>query len=282
MLSFFFACNCVGQAKGAERFVTLGGIFRYIFQKWKEYLPKYRLRWDMRVAICDEDRENCGLLGKWILKQEPDCEVMCFYSVGQFLEAKLSFDILLLDIQMEGLRGMEIARALRMKEEDTVIVFVTAGKEYAAEAFEVSAFHYLLKPLSQEKFCEVFAGACREARRLEDAKGERLFFHTKTRNFTVRKKDILYVESARRQVEIHTLQENITVYAAMKHMEEKLGEEFYRCHRGYLVNLFFVAGYVGGEIRLQNGESVYLAREKYAEFVRVYTEYLRKKGTALV
>lgn len=236
----------------------------------------------MRVAICDEDKESCAQLGQLVRRQEPDCEVQCFHSVKQFLEARRHFDILLLDIQMEDMRGMEMARALRISGEDTLLIFVTARKEYAAEAFEVSAFYYLLKPVDGEKFCEVFQGACREVRRQECAKAGQLFFQTKARNFTVQKKDILYVESAKRQVEIHTLKENITVYATMKHMEEQLGEEFYRCHRGYLVNLAYVAGYGNGAVRLQNGETVYLAREKYSEFVRIYTEYLKREGASLV
>ncbi len=235
----------------------------------------------MRVAICDEEKESCAQLGQLIRRQEPDCEVMYFHSVGQFLETRGHFDILLLDIQMENMRGMEVARALRISGDDTVLIFVTARKEYAAEAFEVSAFYYLLKPVDADKFCEVFRGACREVQRIENAGGQ-LFFQTKTRNFTVQKKDILYVESAKRQVEIHTLKENITVYATMKHMEEQLGEQFYRCHRGYLVNLSYVAGYGNGVVRLRNGETVYLAREKYSEFVRTYTEYLKREGTALV
>ena len=240
------------------------------------------MRWDMKVAICDEEKECCAQLGQLIRKQEPECEVAYFHSAAQFLEARGHFDILLLDIQMENMRGMEVARALRISGEDTVLIFVTARKEYAAEAFEVSAFYFLLKPVDTEKFCEIFKGACREVRRLENERGGQLFFQTKARNFTVRRRDILYVESAKRQVEIHTLKENITVYATMKHMEEQLGREFYRCHRGYLVNLAYVSGYGNGVVRLQNGEMVYLAREKYSAFVRTYTEYLRREGAALV
>lgn len=83
-------------------------------------------------------------------------------------------------------------------------------------------------------------------------------------------------------MEIHTRKENVTVYATMKHMEEQLGEGFYRCHRGYLVNMAYVTGYGAGFVRLQNGEAVYLAREKYSEFAKVYSEYLRQSGAALV
>ena len=61
----------------------------------------------------------------------------------------------------------------------------------------------------------------------------------------------------------------------MKSMEELLGDGFFRCHRGYLVNLAYVAEYGTGAVRLKNGENVYLAREKYSEFAKTYTKYLK-------
>ncbi len=233
------------------------------------------MRWGMRVAICDDDRESCARLRSLIKKQEPDCEVACFDTGKRFLEAKGHFDILLLDIQMEEMSGIEVARILRINQEKTILIFVTALKEYAAEAFEVSAFSYLLKPVEPEKFCRVFQSACREVRKNESAGGSQLFFQTRARSYVVQKKEILYVESHKRKVEIHTLGENITIYATMKSMEELLGDGFFRCHRGYLVNLAYVAEYGTGAVRLKNGENVYLAREKYSEFAKTYTKYLK-------
>ena len=229
----------------------------------------------MRVAICDDDRESRARLRSLIKQQEPDCEVACFDTGKRLLEARQHFDILLLDIQMEDMSGIEVARVLRINRERTIVIFVTALKEYAAEAFEVSAFSYLLKPVVPEKFCRVFEDACREARKMESQSGEQLFFQTKARSFLVQKKEILYVESHKRKVEIHTLRENIQIYATMKNMEGQLGNGFFRCHRGYLVNLAYVAEYGTGTIQLQNGETVYLAREKYTEFVKAYTRYLK-------
>lgn len=232
----------------------------------------------MRVAICDDEKESSNGLSCLIRKQEPDCEVVCFHTCRQFLEAGQHFDILLLDIRMENMGGIEVARALRIRREDTILIFVTALKDYVPEAFDVSAFHYLLKPVSPEKFCRVFEDACRKVRKRENINSGQLFFQTKARSFTVQKGEILYVESRKRKVEIHTLKENVTVYATMKHMEEQLGEGFCRCHRGYLVNMAYVTEYGAGFVRLQNEETVYLAREKYSEFVRVYGEYLKRRG----
>ena len=117
----------------------------------------------MKVAVCDEDRESLARLRRMVKEQEPDCEVVCFDSGRKFLEAGQHFDILLLEIQMAEISGLEVARALRAGRESTVLIFVTALKEYAPEAFEVSAFRYLLKPLSPEKFRRAFRDACREA-----------------------------------------------------------------------------------------------------------------------
>lgn len=236
----------------------------------------------MRVAICDDDKVSCGRLRRLILEQEPGCEVICFHAGKQFLESKQHFDILLLDIQMEDMSGIELARTLRINRENTILIFVTALKEYAAEAFEVSAFHYILKPVAPEKFCRVFENACREVRKQAALGGEQLFFHTKLKSFTVLKNEILYVESKKRKVDVHTLNECFTVYATMKHMEERLGSNFYRCHRGYLVNLAYVTEYGPGTVRLSNGAIVYMAREKYAEFVRAYTQYLEREGICRV
>ncbi len=232
----------------------------------------------MKVAICDDERENCAKLSRLIKKREPECEVMCFYTVRQFLETRQQFDILLLDIQMEEMRGIEVARALRVGKEDTVLIFVTALKEYASEAFDVSAFHYLLKPVVPEKFCKVFEDACREVRKAKRLSREQLFFQTKSRSFSIQKNEILYVESMKRKVEIHTLRECFSVYATMKDMEEQLGEDFYSCHRGYLVNMAYVAEYNAGGIQMSNGETVYVARDKWPEFVKTYTHYLERGG----
>lgn len=233
----------------------------------------------MKVAICDE-RESCCELRNLIRRQKYDCEVKCFYTGKQLLEAREHFDILILDIRMEEMSGIEVARALRIKQDNTVLIFVTALKEYVSEAFDVAAFHYLLKPVPTEKFCKVFEDACREVERLEGLKGEQLFFQTRSRSFTVQKKEILYVESRKRKVDIHTLGECFTVYATMRHMEEQLGGDFYRCHRGYLVNMAYVKAYETDVIHLKNGEAVYMARDKYSEFAKAYMRFLKEGGTA--
>lgn len=236
----------------------------------------------MQIAICDDEKEICSRLKKLVLDQRADCEVFLFDSGKELLKSRQRFAIILMDIQMEGMSGIETARALRMKDENAVLIFVTALKEYVFEAFDVSAFHYLLKPIAEDKFRRVFESACREAERRGQEAEEQIFFRTRARSFTLQKQDILYVESRGRKVDIHTAKDCITVYATMNGLEEQLGRDFYRCHRGYLVNLGHVTGYEPDKIFLGSGETVFMARDKYGEFVKVYMRFLKEGGVVHV
>lgn len=232
----------------------------------------------MKIAVCDSERATREKLEALIRRERADAEVFLFSSGRQLLEARQRFQMILMDVRSEGSGGIETARALRMKDERVILIFVTASREYAFEAFDVSAFQYLLKPVSEEKFRQVFGDACAEAERRAREKEEQLFFRTKSRNFTVPKGEILYVESQGRKVEIHTVRERITVYGTMAGMEERLGKDFCRCHRGYLVNLARVAEYEPGRILLENGETIFMAREKYGDFHKNYSRYLQCEG----
>ncbi|MBP3477757.1 MAG: response regulator transcription factor [Lachnospiraceae bacterium] len=244
----------------------------------------------MNIAIVDDEkiiREQIkGLIQKRVTDNGMCCPGICepdAYETGEeLLAAGKRFDIIFLDIQMKGKDGIETARELRKRKEDAVLIFVTGIREYVFEAFDVAAFHYLLKPIEEEKFAEVFDRAVKEVMKRKEQGREQLFIKTRNRNITLDKKDILYVENRGRKVEIHTTGEVIEVYAVMKELEEQLGGNFYRCHRGYLVNMAYIAEYSSASIRLGNGENIYLAKERYHEFVKTYMRYLRNGGTACV
>ena len=91
------------------------------------------------------------------------------------------------------------------------------------------------------------------------------------------KENILYAENDARKIILHLRGEQIAYYSKMSELEGLLGRQFFRCHRGYLVNLGAVKSYDTGSIQIKNGETILMAKQKYGDFVTAYMEYLRKK-----
>lgn len=115
-----------------------------------------------------------------------------------------------------------------------------------------------------------------------DRRRERLFI--KSKKLMLDQDDILYIESRAKKVEIHTVgtRESMEIYAAMKALEEQLGQDFYRCHRTCIVNMAYIAEYGKDDITLTNGDKVYMAKKKYGNFVKAYQNYLRDGGVSSV
>ena len=234
----------------------------------------------LRIAIVDDERIICEQVENFIQKEHRDCRIDTYLSGQAFLEAKKQFDLVFLDIQMEGMNGMDTARAFRKMQPEAVLIFVTGSKEYVFEAFDVSAFHYLLKPLEERKFAEVLNRAIGESQRCKAKRQERLFIRKK--NLTIDQKDILYIESRGKKVDIHTLKETFSIYGAMNELEMQLSGSFYRCHRGYLVNMAYITEYGADSITLTGGARVYLTKKKHGEFVKAYMWYLQNGGVSCV
>lgn len=108
-----------------------------------------------------------------------------------------------------------------------------------------------------------------------DVNSKMLLLKTKSRNITVNKDNIMYVESHRRKKEIHMTDGVIEIYSTMDELNYRLGNGFYQCHRGYIVNMAHVRKYSCDSITISSGESVYMSKEKYNGFKDMYTLYLK-------
>ena len=231
----------------------------------------------LNIAVCDDEKVIREQINELIGRQKQDINIEFYETGDELLAAEKQFDIVFLDIQMNGTNGIETARILRERNENTILIFITGLREYVFEAFDVAAFHYLLKPIEESKFTEVFQRAKKQLEKRKKQRQEPLFIKIGKRSITLEKGNILYIESRAKKVGIHTTRETIEAYASMNELERQLGGSFFRCHRGYLVNLAYVAEYNDESIILNNGECVYLAKKRYGEFVKNYMRYLRNE-----
>ena len=231
----------------------------------------------MRIAICDEETRGRERIRTLLDNEFSGAQTSEFDSGTKLIEAvKGGYqpDIVLLDIAMEGMNGMETAKKLRALS-DVILIFVTGIKGQVFQAFDVGAFHYQMKPVDQEKLKSVLNRAVKE---VEKRAGTPKILLVKTAggHRRVPVEDILYAENSGRKVILHTKKEEIAYYERMNHLEEVLGEAFFRCHRGYLVALSAVSGYDNTSITLVSGDKVYLSKQKYAEFARRCSESVQK------
>ena len=233
----------------------------------------------MQIAICDDEKEIRQMLAEKVRKLYPQAFLSLYRSGEELLLAKQEPDIVLLDIQMDKKDGMETAREFRRKNKRAVLIFVTALEEYVFQAFDVGAFHYLVKPFEDGKFAQVLKNAVRQVQQEKDRECEKekketpgLLVQSGGQHIFVRLEEIVYAEVFNRKIMLHTLDGDIEYYGKMKELEERAGEDFYRPHRAYLINLAFVRKYDAATIYLEKGQAL-MAKQNYPEFVKRYLRY---------
>lgn len=233
----------------------------------------------LKIAVCDDENHQRTELVVIIKKALQLKNIQYFiyqYENGEeLLQSNLEINLFFLDIKMNKLTGIETAKKIREVNEKAVIIFITALKEYVFDAFDVRAFHYILKPISEEKLRSVLYSA------LLQLEGMEKFIIAKTISECTKIfiKDILYVESQLRKVVIHTTYDIIEYYNKLSDMEDDLKEyNFFRCHKSYLVNLKYIKSYDNTFITLKNGEKIYISKHKFSNFSKSFMYYLKNVG----
>ena len=218
-----------------------------------------------QLAVCDDRPEDSRLVARlasrWARQAGAEAEIESFPSAEAFLfryEEKKDFDVLLLDIEMTGMDGVELARTVRRDNEAVQIVFITGYSDYIAEGFEVSALHYLLKPVNEEKFHQVLTRAVGRLARNEP------FLTLELPGETVRVPlpEIRYLDVQQNYVTVHAGRD-YTLKRPLAEFEAALDSRFFRVGRSFILNLAFVRRASRTEAELTTGERIPLPRGQY-------------------
>jgi len=236
----------------------------------------------MRIAICDDEEVwNTRLrhdTSEWASERGRSVEIVTCRDADMLRDAhnRHPFDLILLDIQMQGIDGMTLARQLRAKNDRTGIFFVTGYAEYLEQGYEVEAFRYMLKPVSREKLWEALDKFAQRA--LEEPKT--LLLETDKTTVRVEGKDIVYVEAYKHCCEVHTMTETLSVNAGISELEKRmraLGLPVVRCHRSYLVNIAHVVQIGREYANLDKEESVPVSRSGYPLLNQAFIAYFSRR-----
>ncbi len=234
----------------------------------------------IRIAICDDEKNIRAYLRTLVRKQDSESEITEYASADEYLSGGMEHDLLFLDIEMKGsisgMDGMSMAKQIRGMElgRQPVIIFVTGYEKYVYDAFDVDAFQYLLKPINEQKFAEVFSRAERQILSEAEQKKKTVVIQCGSESRAIPLDNIYYLESRNHKVVLYLKEGELEYYAKIGNLEEELAGQFYRIHRGYLVNLAYVEGYDKSEVMLTNGDRLPLSK-RYDDFASAYLRFMQ-------
>lgn len=219
----------------------------------------------MRIAICEDEladeqflRQTLELL---LDEQNLTYAIVSFASGTQMLAALETecFDLSFIDIYLDEVDGVTLARKIRQTSREAAIIFTTSSKEYMAEGYELGVLHYLVKPFTgsavKEGLDRAMQKITEEDRCLEvvvQRRKELIFY-----------RDIKYIESQSRCCVLHTVSGEKAVYTTLDKLEAQLDDpRFLRCHRSFLVNMNNVMELAAQDFVLFSGEKVPIKRNE--------------------
>ena len=235
------------------------------------------------IAVCDDELLECVSISAKIRDCMEELGIPC--SIEQFQSGKNllgslgRFDLIFLDILMEGMDGMETARRCRALSYEKKLIFLSSSRSYVFDAYDVEAFHYLLKPVDQEKLKNVLKRAAEKELRFSR---DYIVVSRERQKRKVFLETVRYFEIKGRQIDVHEENGSFAYYEQMGALERQLeGKGFFRCHKSYLLNLKYVEVYNRQEAILDNGEKIIIAKRRYDKFCQAILAYMREHGGIL-
>jgi DNA-binding LytR/AlgR family response regulator len=232
---------------------------------------------EIKIAVCDDEAKQAQyakmLAGKWADEKGADISIDMFESAENFKIAhnkNKSYDILLLDIQMGGQNGIELAKDLRRTDEKIAVIFITGFPDYMSEGYDVSALHYLMKPIKEDKFFEVLDKALAGLQ-----KTSRVIIFPKTGGgVKIKADEIIYAEVLSHTVVLRLAGgKNEEFFMRLSAMGTMLGVGFFECHRSYVVSMKYVRRVTKTAMILDDGRTVPLSRNLYDAANQEFIKY---------
>ncbi|WKY47835.1 LytTR family DNA-binding domain-containing protein [Eubacteriaceae bacterium ES3] len=230
------------------------------------------------IGVCEDQPEERKKLRELIEENGKvhhiETEVLEYPSGNDFWDRYVpgKLDILFLDIYLEDTTGIDIAKKLREKGETCALIFLTSSPDYAIEGFELSARHYLIKPVTGQKIDEALSRCKNKVkRRYLEIESDRL-------KHRIYLDQIRYIEVFDKVSIIHTISQDIKTYLALSKLEKELGgQPFLRCHRCAIINMDYVSDYTATDFIMDDQTLVAIHKKGSAETRQQYLDYIFSK-----
>lgn len=232
------------------------------------------------IAVLDDESVEIEYLTtltqEWAQATETAVNISGFASAEAFLfeyEEDKNFDILLLDIQMKAMDGIELAEKIRENNRSVQIVFITGFPDYISRGYDVSALHYLIKPVEKEKLFEVLSKACDNLKKEEKF----ILLSVDNESFKINLKDIIYVEAFGHSSCVVCKNGEYNVKLPISDIAKMLDGSFAKCHRSYIANLQHISRITKTDAVFDNEKIIPVSRRMYNDVNMAFINFYRGK-----
>lgn len=235
-----------------------------------------------RIAVCEDDprtaQQNrdaaCRALAQKGRIQGRDYDIDVFHTAPPLMERLAedqdAYQLLLLDIQLDGDNGVELARFLRENKVNAAIIYITDHPGFALDSFPTYPLEYLLKPVDEARLAAALDWDWKQ----KHIRPKRHILRVGGRAIPL--EEITYLETSGRKTAVHTKEERIEHAVPLSKLKEDFQKQgFCLCHFSYLVNLAHVKCVERDTLILDTGESIPVSRRYYADFMARYVESLK-------
>ncbi len=230
-------------------------------------LPAPREKKMIRIAIVEDNENDVKVLqdclARYSRENGVEFDIKVFGDGLDFISNyKICYDIIMMDIEMPLMNGMEAAKKLREMDDVTQLMFITNLSQYAINGYEVDACDYILKPISYYALALRFAKVVNKVKKSED-----YIVAPKSGGIVKMYLDtIYYIEVMGHMLTYHTSNGDVTVRGTISSMEQKLSSRnFAMCNSHYLINLAHVTSVKGLSVYV-NGIEIPMSRSRRTEF----------------
>lgn len=230
----------------------------------------------LRIAIVEDEEANRVQMQEFI--HQYAAEYKLDIQVTEFADGESvlagyhkNFDIMLLDIEMPGMNGMEVAKRIRETDQDIVLVFITNMAQYAIEGYSVNALDFVLKPINYYTFSLKFSRAIDRVKVREE---KEILLNVSYGIRRMKVSQIYYVDIQNRILRYHTAEGEFLVRGTLQSAEEELAQyHFVKCNHWYLVNLKYVTE-INDNLVTVAGHTLEISRRNKNTFMTAVTNYV--------
>lgn len=227
------------------------------------------------IAICDDEAVQGDIVERMVQEGSADLQIRThihkFQSGAKLItwldEESPTIDIAFLDMEMDGMDGIEVARAIRERSVDALIIFITGYRDYVFDVFELGTFRYLLKPVSRETFKKAFRDAIQATEKEVTAtENDFLMINKNKERIMIKYSSMKYLEKYKNKIIVKTDNEDVEFYGTFSELNYLLTDHrFMKVHQGYIANMDKVELITSKEVLFKDGSRIPVSRRNAKE-----------------